>query len=387
MIFDEVMRSVAYVNMMEEAAKAEARHKSTAMEAAATRLSSKRHTLLERLQSKATSNRDLLEQTRAVLDREEVARCKSRRPSNEGSTSPGQSFEKSPKHSPGSTCEPVASRGGGAASPLWAADRSGGSAGDDGSASGGGAGGGVGSAGGGGAASPLPSPPDTPPGVFSRVARRARNSGEHTWQRLAEEREEIHPVQAEFASPAPGSPEDLSSGLHEVVTPKLGVQTGADVVARRQAEAAGTAEVGAATPEEQAVSPRAGPSPATTDCCGFEGMLRPLGYLTTFVITINIVCMLAPFRGMTDAYAGRLELISRVCTFYFISEASIKVTLYGRGHIGRGWQEYWNNRPDQCAAGTRILTLCASASALTSDVAFPHSSLRLAACGTASTFR
>lgn len=82
------------------------------------------------------------------------------------------------------------------------------------------------------------------------------------------------------------------------------------------------------------------------DCCGFEGLLHPVGYVTTAVITLNISCMLAPYKGMSAQYAQTLSHISLACTVYFVCECALKLVVFGHGNPLHGWIEYWSTRSD-----------------------------------------
>lgn len=141
---------------------------------------------------------------------------------------------------------------------------------------------------------------------------------------------------------------------------------GASAAAPETAPAPATAPAFAPAAAQQASPPPSPPSaptpaPASTpkdsrkrkskmtvlnDCCGFEGWLKPIGYTTTLVVTTNVVIMCAPYRGMNDVYATKLELIADACTAYFCCEALLKICLYGGGNPCTGWMQYWSLRDD-----------------------------------------
>ena len=82
------------------------------------------------------------------------------------------------------------------------------------------------------------------------------------------------------------------------------------------------------------------------DCCGFEGFLKPLGYLTAFAIAANIVIMCLAYRGMSAEYEAFLNQLASGFTFYFLGECLAKLLSYGRGNLLAGWQQYWTLRED-----------------------------------------
>ena len=85
---------------------------------------------------------------------------------------------------------------------------------------------------------------------------------------------------------------------------------------------------------------------APQDCCGFDGVLKPLGYVTAVAICANIAVLCAPYRGMSESYALALELASSGFTVYFSMECVTKLTVYGSGNLRAGWREYWYMRDD-----------------------------------------
>lgn len=93
-----------------------------------------------------------------------------------------------------------------------------------------------------------------------------------------------------------------------------------------------------------------------SDCCGFESALKPIGYLTSFVIMLNTTVLCLPYRGMPEEAFALLDAIGGACTYYFVFEAVLKVFAYGyqsRGvnllgnvNLCEGWRAYWSTRSD-----------------------------------------
>jgi hypothetical protein len=65
--------------------------------------------------------------------------------------------------------------------------------------------------------------------------------------------------------------------------------------------------------------------------------------------------MCVPYRGMGAELSATLDRISLIFTFYFSSEALLKMVVYGKGDLVRGWHEYWSYREDHnwCATPAR----------------------------------
>lgn len=70
-------------------------------------------------------------------------------------------------------------------------------------------------------------------------------------------------------------------------------------------------------------------------------------FVTGVVVAINVLEQCAGYRGMSTAYHSMLLHTAHACNVYFITEAAIKVIVYGGCSVSAGWRYYWSRSPDK----------------------------------------